>query len=72
MGKHEPIDPGADGIEQGRRLIRVDNDRGLSLTQKLAESLQRLAWLRPAQAAPARALSAENCSPCRTIRSWAI
>ena len=43
MGKHEPIDPGADGIEQGRRLIRIDNDRGLSLTQKLAESLQRLA-----------------------------
>lgn len=47
MGKHEPIDPGADGIEQGRRLIRVDNDRGLSLTQKLAESLQRLAWRTP-------------------------
>jgi uncharacterized heparinase superfamily protein len=47
MGKHEPIDSGADGIEQGRRLIRVDNDRGLSLTQKLAESLQRLAWRTP-------------------------
>lgn len=47
MTRHEPIDPGADGIEQGRRLIRVDNDRGVSLAQKLSESLQRLAWRTP-------------------------
>ena len=47
MTKHEPIDPGADGIEQGKRLIRVDNDRGLSLSQRLAEGLQRLTWRTP-------------------------
>lgn len=47
MTKHEPIDPGADGIEQGRRLIRVDTDRGLSLSQRIAESLQRLTWRTP-------------------------
>ena len=47
MTRHESIDPGADGIEQGKRLIRVDNDRGASLTQRLAESLQRLTWRTP-------------------------
>jgi uncharacterized heparinase superfamily protein len=46
MARHEPIDP-ADGIEQGRRLIRVEGDRGISLTQRLAESLQRLTWRTP-------------------------
>ena len=47
MGTHEPIDPGTDGIEPGKRLIRVDTDRGLSLSQRLAESLQRLTWRTP-------------------------
>lgn len=47
MTKHEPIDPSADGIEQGKRLIRVDADRGISLSQRIAESLQRLAWRTP-------------------------
>jgi uncharacterized heparinase superfamily protein len=47
MARHDPIDTGADGIEQGRRLIRVDTDRGISLSQKLAESLQRLTWRTP-------------------------
>ncbi|GAO40278.1 hypothetical protein SCH01S_45_01220 [Sphingomonas changbaiensis NBRC 104936] len=47
MTKHEPIDPGADGIEQGKRLIRVDTDRGISLSQRIAERLQRLAWRTP-------------------------
>ncbi|MFD1612825.1 heparinase II/III family protein [Sphingomonas tabacisoli] len=46
MTKHEPIDPGADGIEPGRRLIRVDTDR-VSLAQKIGESLQRLTWRTP-------------------------
>ncbi|NNM78193.1 heparinase [Sphingomonas sp. ID1715] len=46
MTKHEPIDP-TDGIEQGKRLIRVDTDRGISLSQRLAESLQRLTWRTP-------------------------
>jgi uncharacterized heparinase superfamily protein len=47
MTKHEPIDPGADGIEQGKRLIRVDADRGQSLAQRIAESFQRLTWRTP-------------------------
>ncbi|HEV2567385.1 heparinase II/III family protein [Sphingomonas sp.] len=46
MTKHEPIDP-VDGIEPGKRLIRVDHDRGISLSQRLAESLQRLTWRTP-------------------------
>jgi uncharacterized heparinase superfamily protein len=47
MTKHEPIDPGADGIEQGKRLIRVDTDRGQSLAQRIADSFQRLTWRTP-------------------------
>jgi uncharacterized heparinase superfamily protein len=47
MTRHEPIDPGADGIEQGKRLIRVDADRGQSLAQRVAEGLQRLTWRTP-------------------------
>ncbi|MBA2921105.1 heparinase [Sphingomonas sp. MAH-20] len=47
MTKHEPIDPSADGIEQGKRLIRVDADRGHSLAQRIAEGFQRLTWRTP-------------------------
>lgn len=46
MTRHDPIDP-ADGIEPGKRLIRVDTDRGLSLSQRLSDSLQRLTWRTP-------------------------
>lgn len=37
----------ADGVEPGRMLIRVDNDRGLSLTERLANHFHRLAWRTP-------------------------
>jgi uncharacterized heparinase superfamily protein len=47
MARHDPIDAGVDGIEPGRRLIRVDTDRGVSLSQRLGESLQRLTWRTP-------------------------
>jgi uncharacterized heparinase superfamily protein len=47
MTRHEPIDPGADGIEPGKRLIRVDSDRGQSLSQRIADSFQRLTWRTP-------------------------
>lgn len=47
MARHDPIDVAADGIEPGRRLIRVEGDRGASLSQRLAESLQRLTWRTP-------------------------
>ena len=46
MTRHDSIDP-ADGIEPGKRLIRVDTDRGQSLSQRLAQSLQRLTWRTP-------------------------
>lgn len=37
----------ADGVEPGRMLIRVDNDRGLSLSERLANHFHRLAWRTP-------------------------
>ena len=41
-------DPGPiDGIEPGRRLIRVDAERGASLAGRLGAQLQRLAWRSP-------------------------
>ncbi|MEZ0496272.1 heparinase II/III family protein [Sphingomonas sp. IW22] len=40
-------DPGADGIEEGKRLIRQGGDRGLSLSDRIAERFQRLAWRTP-------------------------
>lgn len=46
MTKHEPIDAGTDGIEPGKRLIRVDVDR-VSLAQRIGEAFQRLAWRTP-------------------------
>jgi uncharacterized heparinase superfamily protein len=46
MMQHEPIDPGSDGIEPGKRLIRVDPDR-VSLAQRIAEGFQRLTWRTP-------------------------
>ncbi|WEK44415.1 MAG: heparinase II/III family protein [Candidatus Sphingomonas colombiensis] len=40
-------DPGADGIEQGKRLVRSGGDRGLSLTERLSQTLDRLTWRTP-------------------------
>lgn len=39
--------PEADGIEQGRRLIRIGGDRGLSLADRLSDHFHRLAWRTP-------------------------
>lgn len=39
--------PGADGIDQGKRLIRSGGDKGLSLAERISERLQRLAWRTP-------------------------
>ncbi|WP_253342323.1 heparinase II/III family protein [Sphingobium sp. OAS761] len=36
-----------DGIEQGKRLIRVADDKGLSLTQKIAHHFYLLSWKTP-------------------------
>jgi uncharacterized heparinase superfamily protein len=42
--------PGADGVEEGKRLIRLAGDRGLSLGERVAERLLRLAWGTPLHA----------------------
>lgn len=34
-------------IEEGRRLIRVGGDKGLSLSERLADRLERLSWRTP-------------------------
>ena len=52
MSVIEPIDrpasaESADGIEPGKRLIRVAGDQGLSLAERLANHLHRLAWRTP-------------------------
>ncbi|PTQ13401.1 heparinase [Sphingomonas oleivorans] len=42
-GPNEP----ADGIEPGKRLIRLEGDKGLSLTERLAQRFHRFAWRTP-------------------------
>lgn len=37
----------ADGIEEGKRLIRLGGDKGLSLAERVAERLYRLSWRTP-------------------------
>ncbi|MGB3927949.1 MAG: heparinase, partial [Sphingobium sp.] len=44
---HPAPDEGEDGIEQGKRLIRVADDKGLSLTQKIANQFYLLSWKTP-------------------------
>ena len=39
------IDP--DTIDSGKRLVRIGGDKGLSLTERLAERLERLTWRTP-------------------------
>lgn len=40
-------DPAPDGIEEGKRLMRVGGDKGLSLADRLAERLHKLTWRTP-------------------------
>ncbi len=47
MNDPTPIGPAADGIDEGKRLIRVASDKGLSLAERLSERLQALAWRTP-------------------------
>jgi uncharacterized heparinase superfamily protein len=46
-GQDLPPEPGDDGIEQGKRLIRVADDKGLSLAQKIANHFYLLSWKTP-------------------------
>lgn len=48
-GTSPPIEA-PDGIEPGKRLIRVAADQGLSLAERLANHLHRLAWRTPLHA----------------------
>jgi uncharacterized heparinase superfamily protein len=43
----DPPASGDDGIEQGKRLIRVADDKGLSLAQKIANQFYLLSWKTP-------------------------
>jgi len=48
MSDAAPQDAGADdGIEQGKRLIRLGEDRGLSLAQRIANRFYLLSWKTP-------------------------
>ncbi len=38
---------GTDGIDEGKRLVRVGGDKGLSLAERLSERLARLTWRTP-------------------------
>lgn len=40
-------DPQADGIDEGKRLIRVGGDTGLSLAERISERFHRLTWRTP-------------------------
>jgi uncharacterized heparinase superfamily protein len=40
-------DSGADGIEEGKRLIRLGGDKGLSLAERMTEYFHRLTWRTP-------------------------
>jgi len=45
-----PLDVAADGIEQGKRLVRLGGDKGLSLAERLAIRFHRLSWKSPLHA----------------------
>lgn len=47
MIETRPPDIPPDGIEEGKRLIRVSGDGGLSLSERIADRLRWLAWRSP-------------------------
>ncbi len=47
MTGEPPIDGPHDGIEVGKRLVRQGGGTGLSLSERVREKLQRLAWRTP-------------------------
>ncbi|WP_240885533.1 heparinase II/III family protein [Sphingomonas sp. SFZ2018-12] len=47
MNDPAPAGPAADGIEEGKRLVRVGGDHGLSLADRLAERFRWIAWRTP-------------------------
>ena len=47
MADHDPREAIADTIEQGKRLVRLGGDKGLSLAERLSQRLARLTWRTP-------------------------
>ena len=47
MNAETPIDAATDTVDQGKRLIRVGGDQGLSLAERVTERFRRLAWRSP-------------------------
>ena len=47
MSEADPRGASLDGIDEGKRLIRVGGDKGLSLAERIAERLQAMAWRTP-------------------------
>lgn len=47
MSSLPPDDLPVDGIDEGKRLIRVGGDTGLSLAERLSERFHRLTWRTP-------------------------
>lgn len=47
MNDPTPIAPAADGIEEGKRLVRIGGDKGLSLAERIADRFMRLTWRTP-------------------------
>ncbi|VVS96042.1 Heparinase [Sphingomonas sp. EC-HK361] len=45
--KDDASTPGTDGVEEGKRLIRIGGDKGLSLADRLSERFHRLTWRTP-------------------------
>ena len=43
----DAIDASTDGVEEGKRLIRLGGDKGLSLAERLSERFHRLTWRTP-------------------------
>lgn len=50
MNDQSPLDLAQDGIEQGKRLIRLSEDKGLSLAERMANHFYRLTWRTPLHA----------------------
>ncbi|MDB5675072.1 MAG: heparinase, partial [Sphingomonas bacterium] len=40
-------DAGPDGIDEGKRLVRLGGDKGLSLAERITERFHRLTWRTP-------------------------
>jgi uncharacterized heparinase superfamily protein len=47
VSKAPLVDPHADGIDEGKRLIRIGGDKGLSLADRVSERFMRLTWRTP-------------------------